>query len=79
MTLSYHFSPETGKIGACRAKKGKNSRCPFQEGGHYSTEDKARTAFEGTQVIFERVPPIDEKLARRLGFDPREIKTTRDR
>lgn len=49
----YHYNPETGKVGACRADPSKaNSRgCRFSALGveHYGTAEEAAQAYEATQ------------------------------
>lgn len=62
----YHYNPETGKVGACRADPSKpNSRgCKFQlaEDDHFSTALEASRAYETTQEIF---PPSSRSAGAR--------------
>jgi hypothetical protein len=42
----FHVNPKTGNTGACKAK----NNCPFGgESEHYSTQEEARAAYEGSQ------------------------------
>lgn len=71
--MRYHVNTETGEVGACRAKTGKEATgrgCPFGgEEMHYSTGAEARAAYE--KSMEEELTPVamvKQKLKAALGI-----------
>jgi len=77
----YHFNPETGNVGSCRAKPG---NCPFTTAGsrHFDSREEARAAVETyfarpykSEVarLFAVRSSIHREIHTRLVREPREV------